>query len=194
MVLRERTGSTGSTEKKRFEPEIATACQAHRGRSLSKAKEWVGTKQKGALFANNSTSIAKTFSVEYEQSINEYLDQFNAGFRITNTRHLYTGGTPSSHYQIEINSTPLDLGDTRTPAGTPCFKTALSSGDRSALALAFFLAVLKQDSDIGRKIVVFDDPFTSLDRFRRTWTQQTHSALLNIGAAGHRPFARSRCF
>jgi len=38
--------------------------------------------------------------------------------------------------------------------------------------LAFFLAVLKQDADIERKIVVFDDPFTSLDRFRRTCTQQ----------------------
>lgn len=107
-----------------------------------------------------------------EHSINEYLDQFNTGFRIANTRHLYTGGTPSSHYQIEINSTAIDLGDTRTPPGTPCFKTALSSGDRSALALAFFLAVLKQDADIHRKIVVFDDPFTSLDRFRRTCTQQ----------------------
>jgi wobble nucleotide-excising tRNase len=115
----------------------------------------------------------------YEQSINEYLDQFNAGFRITNTRHLYTGGTPSSHYQVEINNTPLDLGDARTPAGIPCFKTALSSGDRSSLALAFFLAVLKQDVNIGRKIVVFDDPFTSLDRFRRTCTQQLIQRLLD---------------
>jgi wobble nucleotide-excising tRNase len=32
--------------------------------------------------------------------------------------------------------------------------------------------VAEQDEDIGRKIVVFDDPFTSLDRFRRTCTQQ----------------------
>jgi len=73
----------------------------------------------------------------------------------------------------------LDLGDPRTPAGTPCFKTALSSGDRNALALAFFLAMLKQDSDIRRKIVVFDDPFTSLDRFRRTSTQQIIQRLLD---------------
>jgi wobble nucleotide-excising tRNase len=115
----------------------------------------------------------------YEQSINEYLDHFNTGFRITKTRHLYRGGTPSAHYQIEINSTPLDIGDARTPVGTPCFKSALSSGDRNALALAFFMAVLKQDSDIGRKIVVFDDPFTSLDRFRRTSTQQLIHQISN---------------
>lgn len=46
--------------------------------------------------------------------------------------------------------------------------------------MAFFLAALKQDSDIGRRIVVFDDPFTSLDRFRRTSTQQLIQRLLNM--------------
>jgi len=55
----------------------------------------------------------------------------------------------------------------------------LSSGDRSALALAFFLASLGQDPDITNKIVVLDDPFTSLDRFRRTCTQQLIQDLAN---------------
>ena len=31
---------------------------------------------------------------------------------------------------------------------------------------------MKQDAEIGNKIVVLDDPFTSQDRFRRTCTQQ----------------------
>ena len=48
----------------------------------------------------------------------------------------------------------------------------LSAGDRSTLALAFFLAKLELDSDLTNKIVVFDDPFTSQDLSRRTWTQQ----------------------
>lgn len=161
--------------KRRFEPEVTAACQAYQEvlahkKDLEEAK--FAARQQLDEYCQNLLGT-------YEQSINEYLDQFNAGFRITNTRHLYTGGTPSSHYQIEINSTALDLGDARTPAGTPCFKTALSSGDRNALALAFFLAVLKQDADIARKIVVFDDPFTSLDRFRRTCTQQLIQRLLD---------------
>jgi len=160
--------------KKRFEPEITRTCQEYKDAVdkktlLKKQKEEVRTQ-----LNQYCEDIIRT----YEQSINEYLDHFNVGFRITNTRHSYRGGTPSSHYQIEINSKALDLGDARTPAGTPCFRTALSSGDRSALALAFFLAVLKQDSDIGKKIVVFDDPFTSLDRFRRTSTQQHIQRLL----------------
>ena len=108
----------------------------------------------------------------YESSINDYLDQFNTGFRIVNTQHNYRGGSPSSQFQIRIGETAVNLGDSRTPSGTPCFKTTLSSGDRSALSLAFFLASLKQDPDIAHKIVVLDDPFTSLDRFRRTCTQQ----------------------
>jgi len=160
--------------KRRFEPEVATACQAYQDALSAKA----GLEQRKETVRQQLDQHCQNLLREYQQSINEYLDQFNAGFRITNTRHLYTGGTPSSHYQIEINSTPLDLGDTRTPAGTPCFKTALSSGDRSALALAFFLAVLKQDTNIGHKIVVFDDPFTSMDCFRRTWTEQTIRRVL----------------
>jgi len=163
-------------QKKRFEPEIAKACQAYED---AVAKKELLEKQKEQV-RQHLDQYCEDIIRTYEQSINEYLDHFNTGFRITNTRHLYRGGTPSSHYQIEINSKALDLGDARTPAGTPCFKTALSSGDRSALALAFFLAVLKQDSDIGRKIVVFDDPFTSLDRFRRTSTQQLIQRLLNM--------------
>ena len=161
--------------KERFELEIAKACQEYTDAVVKKASLEQRKEQVRQQLDQYCENIIRT----YEQSINEYLDQFNVGFRITNTRHLYTGGTPSSQYRIEINNKALDLGDARTPAGTPCFKTALSSGDRSALALAFFLAVLKQDSDIGQEIVVFDDPFTSLDRFRRTSTQQLIQRFLD---------------
>ncbi len=154
--------------KRRFEPDTTQACQAYQDAMAAKSD----LERKKEAAKQQLDQHCRDILRSYEQSINEYLDQFNAGFRITNTRHRYIGGMPSSHYQIEINNTPLDLGDTRTRAGTPCFKTSLSSGDRSALALAFFLAVLKQDANISRKIVVFDDPFTSLDRFRRTCTQQ----------------------
>jgi wobble nucleotide-excising tRNase len=155
-------------KKRRFELEVIQLCQAYQDVLNNKAV----LEQTKDTVRQQLDQHCQGLLQAYEKSINDFLDQFNAGFRITNTRHLYTGGTPSSHFQIEINNTALDLGDTRTPLGTPCFKTALSSGDRSALALVFFLAVLKHDAEIGRKIVVFDDPFTSLDRFRRTCTQQ----------------------
>lgn len=154
--------------KRRFEVEVVQACQAYQdGVTVKTAFE----QQKEAV-RQQLDQHCQSILQAYEYSINEFLDQFSAGFRIANTRHLYTGGTPSSQYQIMINDTSVDLGDSRTQPGTPCFKTTLSSGDRSALALAFFLAVMKQDGNIARKIIVFDDPFTSLDRFRRTCTQQ----------------------
>ena len=163
-------------KKKRFEPDVVNACNKYQ-KALQAKTELEGqkraAKEKLDQYCEN---ILRT----YEETINEYLDQFNAGFRIVNTKHRYPGGTPSSHFQISINDCPLDLGDSRTPIGTPCFRTTLSAGDRSALALAFFLAALKQDPEISNKIVVFDDPFTSLDRFRRTCTQQLIHQFTNI--------------
>jgi len=155
-------------KKKRFEPEAVQACKEYQNALTSKnalEQQKVKTKEQLDLYCQE---IIQT----YENSINTYLDQFNTGFRIINSRHQYTGGTPRSLYQIQINNCAVNLGDSRTQAGTPCFKTTLSSGDRSALALAFFLAAMKQDIDIGNKIVALDDPFTSQDRFRRTCTQQ----------------------
>ena len=68
------------------------------------------------------------------------------------------------------NNNAVDLGDAATPADRPSFRNTLSSGDRSTLALAFFLAELEQDAARTGKVVVFDDPFTSLDSFRRNHT------------------------
>ena len=106
----------------------------------------------------------------YGQSINRYLERINAGFRITTPTHTYRGGPPSSSYQILINQNAVDLGDPTTPTDRPSFGNTLSAGDRSTLALAFFFAQLEQDANRAAKIIVFDDPFTSMDSFRRNHT------------------------
>jgi len=100
------------------------------------------------------------------------LADFQAGFSITGTSHGYRGGVPSSNYQILINNTPVDLGDSKTPLDEPSFRNTLSAGDRSTLALAFFLAQLAHDPGKANKIVVFDDPFNSQDGFRKDCTIQ----------------------
>lgn len=106
----------------------------------------------------------------YENRINHYLGRFNAGFRIAQTGYAYPGGIATSQYQLVIDNTNVGLGDERTPDNQPCFKNTLSTGDRTTLALAFFLASLEADADIGNKVVVFDDPFSSQDSFRQTNT------------------------
>ena len=108
----------------------------------------------------------------YEDKINEYLDKFNADFRLTETKHSYPGGTATSSYQLVINNMVIDIGDRNTPGVQPSFKNTLSAGDRSTLALSFFLAYLDMDPDRAKKIVILDDPFNSQDAYRRRQTVQ----------------------
>ena len=86
---------------------------------------------------------------QYGQRINWYLERINASFRISTPTHTYRGGTPSTSYQIMINSNTVDLGDSETPLSRPNFKNTLSGGDRTTLALAFFFAQLEIDANRG---------------------------------------------
>jgi len=154
--------------KKRHEPDTKAACHAYES-ALAEKKKLEDDKEdsKGKLDQYTKQVIGR-----YEQTINRLLDDFNAGFHITGTRHGYPGGVASSSYQILINDTAVELGDERSPLDRPSFRNTLSSGDKSTLALAFFLAQLEHGGDNAAKIVVFDDPFSSQDNFRKDCTVQ----------------------
>lgn len=107
----------------------------------------------------------------YQDKVNHLLTRFGANFRLCIDKRVnYTGGTPRVTYYLEIRGVKVDLGSDKTPPGTPCFRNTLSMGDRNTLALALFVAQLKARSDLANLVVVFDDPFTSLDAFRQQWT------------------------
>ena len=114
----------------------------------------------------------------YQNRINEILDDFNAGFTIGNTEHSFPAGVASSSYEIIINKKAVNLGGASTPEDVPSFRNTLSAGDRSALALAFFIAHVERDANLSQSIIVFDDPFSSQDSFRRL---QTVHEILNMG-------------
>jgi wobble nucleotide-excising tRNase len=152
--------------KARHQPAAIAACQAHE--NALKEKE---TKEDEKVAARTKLDEHTEQVIgHYERSINDLLDDFQAGFRITETKHAYPGGVPSSSFQILINETAVNLGDASTPLDQPSFRNTLSSGDKSTLALAFFLAQLAHDPDKARRIVVFDDPFSSQDAFRKDHT------------------------
>jgi wobble nucleotide-excising tRNase len=154
--------------KKRHEPDARAAYHAYESaQGEKKAFENQKDDAKRKLDGYTNQVMGR-----YEQTINRLLDDFNAGFRITGTRHGYPGGVASSSYQILINDTAVDLGDERTPLDRPSFRNTLSSGDKSTLALALFLAQLDHGPNKGAKIVVFDDPFSSQDSFRKNCTVQ----------------------
>jgi wobble nucleotide-excising tRNase len=152
--------------ERRHEPETARACT-----------EYVQFDEEKKELERQKTEVREQLEAHcievvqpYENRINYYLDLFNAGFKIVRTGHGYPGGIAASTYQLSINETHVELGDGRTPADRPSFKNTLSVGDRATLALSFFLAHLERESDLAERIVVFDDPFSSQDAFRRHQT------------------------
>lgn len=77
-------------------------------------------------------------------------------------------GGASVRYSVVINQTDVPL----VADGALSFRSALSSGDRNTLALAFVFASLEHDPNIASRIVAIDDPMTSLDEHRSLVTVQ----------------------
>ena len=103
-------------------------------------------------------------------TINSYLGRLNAGFKIDYLEPDYRSKEPAASYRILINDVPVSPRSTSEDLAEASFRNTLSAGDRSTLALALFLAKLNADPKLGETIVVLDDPFTSLDNFRRQFT------------------------
>jgi len=113
----------------------------------------------------------ETIFPAYQTAINEYLRRFNAGFRLSQITPQNTRGGSACTYNVLINNQPILIGAS-APPGTPSFRNSLSAGDRNTLALAFFFASLDQDHALADKIVVIDDPVSSLDEHRSLTTVQ----------------------
>lgn len=112
----------------------------------------------------------------YETAINAYLIKFNAGFRLGSVTSVNNRSGSSCSYNVLINNVAVAITGND---GDPCFKNTLSAGDRNTLALAFFFASLDQDPKLSQKVVVIDDPMTSLDEHRSLTTVQETGRLLN---------------
>ena len=108
---------------------------------------------------------AKKSAGDRQAAINVMLSDFGASFRIEGTTANFKGREPNAEFMISI-------GGHKVPAGEksdtdPSFNTLLSAGDKTTLALAFFLTHVRSDPLLGEAIVVFDDPFNSQDLNRQ---------------------------
>jgi len=152
--------------KKRHEAAVVELCNRFTQQLASKATLENNKQETRRLLDQHGTAVM----ARYQQAINNYLRRFGAGFSIDRSRIDYRGRTPNSSYCLVINETIVELGAEDTPVDQPSFKNTLSAGDRSTLALAFFLAEVDEDPEKAACTVVFDDPFNSQDHFRRTCT------------------------
>ena len=122
-------------------------------------------------------TYSATIFTNYTTKINLYLQAFAPYLEIRNLDSGYVGSSkePMIKYALHINGNEIKLEETTLH---PSFKYSLSEGDKSALALAFFLTKLEQDGNIQDKIVVFDDPVSSFDLNRKS---TTISKLIGFG-------------
>jgi wobble nucleotide-excising tRNase len=151
----------------RHMPEIAALCDNYRREKMEKGQ----TEAKRDAARAVLDTYRKTIFPSYETAINEYLRKFGAGFRLAKVTSSTSRAGSACTYSVAIGTNTIAVAG--TPAlGTPSFRSTLSAGDRNTLALAFFFTSLDRDPALKHKIVVIDDPITSLDEHRHLTTVQ----------------------
>ena len=116
---------------------------------------------------------------KYQGSMNEFLKNFGANFSISLKKLQYFGYKPGYGYSIIIDKD--ENNEIRVQGSgvdtNKCLGNTLSEGDKATLAFAFFMAKLKSDEGLSEKIVVIDDPISSLDMHRKCQTIQAIDRL-----------------
>lgn len=112
---------------------------------------------------------------KYQKSINDFLQFINVDFRISKVEKKADSTSKETLvYAIKLRGESFDPNGSKAKPYN--LSNTLSSGDRSTLAFAFFLAKLEH-INLSDTILVFDDPITSLDFFRK---QQTSKKILAL--------------
>ncbi len=179
LVPLQRALASREASKKRHQQDVIDAFAAFDSALSTKTGA-----QRAKQIANDALRLqSNDLIAQYGARINALLELFTAQFRIVcggaNENYVsFVGGSPSGQLAIEIlgqkiASSPADASN---PA-LPSLANTLSGGDRSALALAFFLAKVEQEPGLADDIVVFDDPFHSQDRSRQSRTIERIHAL-----------------
>lgn len=154
--------------KARHTPAIDAFCRAYLEEKAAKTATEGLRDQARAALDQYRTNVFPA----YQTAINVYLQRFSAGFRLDRMTSTNTRGGSACTYSVVINSREIPIGGTPPTPGTPSLRNTLSTGDRNTLALAFFFASLDLDPGLGSRIVVIDDPMTSLDEHRSLTTVQ----------------------
>ncbi|HAT2079995.1 AAA family ATPase [Legionella pneumophila] len=111
----------------------------------------------------------------YRDTINKLLKSFGVEFRINKVEQkVDTARKDSLTFTIELKGMSFDPNGSRQVPYS--LNNTLSSGDKSTLAFALFMAKLEH-AVLDDTIVIFDDPISSLDFFRKQQTSKQISTL-----------------
>lgn len=154
----------------RHEPAVIPLCEAYEGEKAAKAS----TERRRAAARTALDQHRQAAFPAYGLAINDFLQRFNASFRVGPVDPVNTRGGSAANYTLLIDGNPVPLS---ADPGSHSFRNTLSAGDRNTLALAFFFASLQIDPQRAQKVVVIDDPMTSLDEHRTLHTLQEMDRL-----------------
>ena len=183
--------------KKRFETPIVILCNL-----LKAERQNLRTLEIAyPLLVQQQQAEATIFFDRYKTRVNHYLGTiFKTLFRIDDVVHIPPHGMATQSkigYKLTIAEQDISF-DTNQPNSA---KDCLSEGDRSSIALAFFLSKLDIDPGANNKVLVFDDPLSSFDSNRRMYTVQLikdlFSNIKQIVVLSHNEFflyELSKCF
>ncbi len=140
-------------------------------------QEKADLEERKRIARNQLETFTNDLLEQYEEDINRYLDSFNAGFGIINVDTSHERGIPRMKYQLLLRNQNLPITSQREASDRPGFSNTLSEGDKRTLAFSFYMAKNDLDTNISNKILIVDDPMSSLDQSRQRATQ---IALKNI--------------
>ncbi len=160
--------------KKRFDTAIVPLCT----QLITEKQALRGLVTTYTQLSQQQQAAATTFFTSYKNRINHYLGSvFKTLFRIEDVVHVPPQGRATQSkigYKLTIDGQDISFDPNQQNSAKDC----LSEGDKSTIALAFFLSKLDIDTGIENKILVFDDPLSSFDSNRRMYTVQLIKDLL----------------
>ena len=161
-----------ATKTRWTNPRVAE-CVRLRERRARQKKAFEGRKKE--LHTQLREEGSKTWT-EYADSLNSHLEDFDCAFRLSDPKTSFKGKDPAAEYGFALDGAPVAIAPGKE---SHHFGNTFSEGDKASLALAFFLARVKRRPDLANTVIVFDDPFTSLGRHRRSQTIREISRLVD---------------
>ena len=145
--------------RNRRDPQYSKFCKDF----IDTTKKIQNTEKEMAEIRQQILALKQQVIPEYFEKINRFLKEMGANFKIVEVENQDVTQANQVDYYLQIKSHDIPLD---ADASTHQFANTLSAGDRNTLALAFFFAKLELDSDLKDKIIVFDDPISSMDTSR----------------------------
>lgn len=159
--------------KKRFEKDVITLCDNYV--TVFRANKQLEDDYTKLVEAEEAD--ANKFISTYADKVNHYLKNvFETPFQIKDMAHGSRKGKAKDakvEYVLTLDGKAISFDCSQPFSVSDC----LSEGDKSTIAFSFFLSKMEIDTKLTDKILVFDDPLSSLDRNRREITAHLISEL-----------------